>query len=571
MTEPESYIADSMFQEIDLETNELLFEWRASEHFSFDDCFNPHPNSTRHAPAKAMPPPQRTSFDDDDDHTDPKVPLRKHRAWDWFHINSVSKDHLGNYLISSRYSHSLSYISHMDGSVLWQLGGKNNNFTDISPAPYSGYATSLAWQHHVQWVTNEPNVLVVFDNQAVNWDKTHSARILKIRLDTTAMTAEVIAAAEHPQGYIVPSQGSVQSLQSGNLFVGYGFAAAMTEYSPDGKDVLCDWQYGALHAKLNGAYSAGGIQSYRAFKDSWIGWPNELPKVKIGEVDPLFYSNRLRRPGLTKPSRPAFEGSGFGRLAASRRPISNSAPSSRANVSTVLQKREEPQDVEDDSAHESDKLAIRETMMWISWNGATEVKTWQLERRLINNDTMSSDILVLDEIRPNASSWIWVDSTPKTGFESSITIPIWPSLVTENIESTNTAWQVLKNHTEYRLRALDAQGQMLGVWHVDYENTVSTMLYTSAGEDIPSKWAGLSTRTRRSSTVSGSLVLLVCLLLVYAWRKPILRIYRSRGREAQRKEKLDDESRYEAAALISREGKPDWSASDEDDDIRRPR
>ena len=71
--------------------------------------------------------------------------------------------------------------------------------------------------------------------------------------------------------------------------------------------------------------------------------------------------------------------------------------------------------------------------------------------------------------------------------------------------------------------------------------------------------------------MSGSLVLLVCLILMYAWRKPILRIYRSRGREAQRKEKLDDESRYEAAALISREVKADWNASDEDDDIGRPK
>jgi len=524
--------------------------------------------------------PQRTSFDDDDDHTDLKVPLRRHRAWDWFHINGISKDHLGNYLISSRYSHSLSYISWIDGSVLWQLGGRNNNFTDISPPPYSGYATALAWQHHVQWVVGEPNVLVVFDNQAVNWDKTHSARVLKIRLDTTAMTAEVIAAAEHPQGYIVPSQGSVQSLKSGNLFVGYGFAAAMTEYSPDGK-VLCDWQYGALHAKLGGAYSAGGIQSYRAYKDAWTGWPNDVPKVKIGEVDPLFYSTRVRRPGMTRPSRPAFEGSGFGRLAASRRPSTGSASVSSGSVSAVVERGEEGQDVD-----ESVK-PIKDTMMWISWNGATEVKTWQLERRLVTNDSMSSfesvynevgqevkmssRTMVLDEIRPNASSWIWVGSTPKTGFESGITIPIWPSLVTENIDSMDSAWQVLKNHTEYRFRALDARDKMLGVWYVDHENTVSTMLYTTTPEETPSRWAGIGPRTRRSSTLSGSLFLLVSLLLVYAWRKPILRIYRSRGQEAQRKEKLDDESRYEAASLISKGGKVEWNGSDEDDDVERPR
>jgi hypothetical protein len=31
------YIWDSLFQEIDIETNELLFQWRASDHYSMDE------------------------------------------------------------------------------------------------------------------------------------------------------------------------------------------------------------------------------------------------------------------------------------------------------------------------------------------------------------------------------------------------------------------------------------------------------------------------------------------------------------------------------------------------------
>jgi len=31
------YIWDCVFQEVDVETNDLLFQWRASDHFKFED------------------------------------------------------------------------------------------------------------------------------------------------------------------------------------------------------------------------------------------------------------------------------------------------------------------------------------------------------------------------------------------------------------------------------------------------------------------------------------------------------------------------------------------------------
>lgn len=504
--EAESYIADCLFQEIDLETNELIFEWRASEHFSFDDCYNPHVNKTGAAPSPH-------SSADDEDH--PAIPHPKPRPWDFFHINSVAKDFLGNYLISSRYSHSLTYISHIDGSIQWQLGGKNNNFKDISAAPYSGYATSLAWQHHVRLDANEPNVLLVFDNQAVNWNRTHPARVLKIRLDTTAMTAKVIAVAEHPQGYIVPSQGSVQQLPSGNLFVGYGFASAMTEFSPDGTEVICDWQYGALHAKLDGQYSAGMIQSYRAFKQPWKGWPLDVPKVKIMEIDL-------------------------------------------------------PQTVDQDEALE-DALPFqsKQTKMYISWNGATEVKTWTVERRLLSDEEIeelsaniseerSIDIqhqTSMEDSRVNASNWLYLDSTPKTGFESNIAIPPFPSLFSNLDESTYNTWQAMKNKTSYRLRALDTDGKLLGLWHIDYENNVVAVPYKQDKEYAADIGQG------KKNMLVGLLVLLLCATVVYVWpRRRRLRLRWVVPRSSEDKEKGDDE----ASTLIK--GDFDWSSSDDDDE-----
>jgi hypothetical protein len=461
--EAESYVVDSMFQEIDLETGELLFEWRASEHFIFDDCYSPNPKR----PSSISPV--------SDDGT-PLAALKKPRSWDWYHINSISKDATGNYLISSRYSHSLSYISHIDGSIMWQLGGKNNSFTEISAPPYSNYSNSLAWQHHAEWVPNEPDTLTVFDNQAVNWNKNLPARVLKIRLNTEAdtMTAEVIAAAEHPQAYIVPSQGSVQQLPSGNLFVGYGYASAMTEFSPDGKDVLCDWQYGALHAKPKGASTAGVIQSYRAYKQPWVGEPKYPPSVIIKEID-------LR-----------------------------------------LDEKEQFLDVwEDEEPNEADLESIKETRLWVSWNGATEVRSWMLERRLTG--PWPSD---LSNNSLHDPGWEIIQLVARQGFETNITIPVFTTAVRDSPDH-NTTWRDLSDHTEYRLRALCANDKVLGLWHISHDSHIEALAFQNWEKPIPglkdylplfiTEWRSYGFRY----TIAGffALDVLVCVFVCYAWRR----------------------------------------------------
>ncbi len=82
-----------------METNELLFEWRATDHFSFADCHN--------------------------------IPLgisgSKENSFDYFHINSIDKEPKRDFIISARYSHAVTYIDGTDGHIIWRLGGKNNS------------------------------------------------------------------------------------------------------------------------------------------------------------------------------------------------------------------------------------------------------------------------------------------------------------------------------------------------------------------------------------------------------------------------------------------------------------
>lgn len=174
----DSGIVDCLFQEVDLATNALLFEWRASEHFAYADCYrSPNP-----------------------DLADGGIDT----AFDWFHINSIEKDTFGNYLISARYSHAVTYISGTNGTILWHLGGRNNSFYDLS----SGHATDFKFQHHARWHNNYKEISL-FDNAAYFGDAGSPARGMLVALDFGTMTAKFVHEWYHPEFYFSESQGSM--------------------------------------------------------------------------------------------------------------------------------------------------------------------------------------------------------------------------------------------------------------------------------------------------------------------------------------------------------------------------
>lgn len=327
-TDVDAYINESMFQELDIETNELLFEWRATDHIPLSANYG--------GPHSSLSTGGGRTFDG---------------AWDWFHINSIDKDDKGNYLVSSRYAHALFYIDGQSGDVLWQIGGKNNSFTDLS----GGRATSIARQHHARWTDNYRSI-TVFDNGEEGPRNIWRSRGLKIAVDTNKMEVSVIADAYHPHNYTTISQGSAQQLDNGNLLVGWGNTGAFTEFSSDGKEVLCDWQFAALFAANHGGWSAGAAEAYRVYQKSWKGEPLQPPDVKFG---------------------------------------------------------------------------TKESMLYVSWNGATELRQWRLE----GSNDVSGD----------ADAWKHVSQIEKQGFESNITVDA-------------------DEYMGFRLTALDKNEESLGMW-----------------------------------------------------------------------------------------------------------
>jgi len=128
----DGFIWDCVFQELAIETGDLLFEWRASDHFTFFDMTVDSWSSW-------------TGTSED--------------PFDYFHLNSVSKDAHGNYLIAARYTNAVSYIDGRDGHAIWHLGGRLNSFYDFS----EGNATKFVDPHMARWDVDDSSI-TLFDN-----------------------------------------------------------------------------------------------------------------------------------------------------------------------------------------------------------------------------------------------------------------------------------------------------------------------------------------------------------------------------------------------------------------------
>jgi hypothetical protein len=251
-------IWDSLFQEIDPETGEALFQWRASDHIDWEEAYLD----------------MNEQADGD-----------KGRPWDFYHINTVDKDPTGNYLVSGRFTRSIIYINGTSGEIIWRLGGKRNDFKDFS----NGAATKFAGQHDAHW-TDDYSSITFFDNRADWFTQIDSKSAgAKLKLNTSSAlaqpTAELVQAFIHPDKILSISQGSMQTLPSGNMLVGYGYNGVVTEFSPSGK-VLCD-----AYFEASAYIGTGDVQSYRAYKNHWTGLP--ITPVDLALHDGIFYVSWL--------------------------------------------------------------------------------------------------------------------------------------------------------------------------------------------------------------------------------------------------------------------------------------
>ena len=223
-------VVDGIVQEIDIASNEVVFEWHSLDHVGLDESY--------YAPDP-----------------DPAKPF------DYFHINSVDVDDDDNLLISSRKTSAVFKIDRVSGGVIWRLGGKYSDFEMGEGAPF-------VYQHDARRQTD--GTITVFDNR--DEARAEPSRGIVLELDEAAMTANLAREYVHPDGVFGIFQGNMQVLNNGNVFIGWGSAPYISEFSPDGR-LLFDARFPLE------------VESYRAYHSPWTGRPDDSPAIAVETGD----------------------------------------------------------------------------------------------------------------------------------------------------------------------------------------------------------------------------------------------------------------------------------------------
>jgi hypothetical protein len=215
----------NVVQEVDIATGKLLLEWDMNEDIAPTESYE-------------------------------VVPKRAGFPYDYIHVNSVDEDTDGNLLISARATHTVYKIDRKTAKIIWRLGGKKSDFK-------MGKGTRTAWQHDAH--RQADGTITTFDNNADEPAPGKESRGVEVKVDESAMTATLVREWKNTPAQLSPSQGNMQVLPNGNVFIGWGGTATnQTEFSATG-------------AKLfEASFTNRSVESYRA---PWTGRPTSAPKL----------------------------------------------------------------------------------------------------------------------------------------------------------------------------------------------------------------------------------------------------------------------------------------------------
>lgn len=252
------WIQEGIFQEVDVDTNELLFEWRSLDHVS---------------PQESWVPPASTEISGDGS--------TKDTPWDYFHINSIDKNKDGDYLISARHVSAVYKISGKDGHIMWRLNGAKSDFT-LDDFHFSS-------QHDARWISENSThtVLSLYDNASNGFNDTwFVSRGMVVEIDHETNVARMTREYKHPAfdgfGLRAKSQGNMQTLPDGHVVQGWGPDCYVTEHLADGTPIFSAWA------------ARTGMMIYRVYKYEWTGeplWDPNLWSYSKSQRDTVIYAS----------------------------------------------------------------------------------------------------------------------------------------------------------------------------------------------------------------------------------------------------------------------------------------
>jgi hypothetical protein len=223
-------VLDGIVQELDIQSGKLIFEWHSLDHIGLEESMY-----------------------------EPSAELKG--AFDYFHINSIDPMPGGYLLISARRTSAVYKVDRKTGEIIWRLGGKYSDFD-------MGAGVRTALQHDARY--NSDGTITIFDNGNVN--RVDQSRGIVVEVDEDKMSATLVGEYTHPDKILAATQGNLQVLPNGNVFVGWGSEPFYSEFGQDGK-LLYDASFPSQ------------VESYRAFRFPWKGQPEDRPAV-VAEAGP---------------------------------------------------------------------------------------------------------------------------------------------------------------------------------------------------------------------------------------------------------------------------------------------
>jgi len=219
-------VTDAIFQEIDLRTGLVRREWHSLDHVPLSDSYSSAKTTSTEWP------------------------------FDFFHLNSIDQLPSGRTLISARNTWTLYELNTLTGQILLRIGGRH------SEVKLAG-GTATAFQHDATMLEN--GTISIFDNGGVPKVQPQSLGLV-VSVNPVTKTDTLVAQFAHPTALSSGSQGDIQQLANGDMFIGWGAEPYFSEFSASGA-LLLD---GHMH---------GSYESYRTYRFPWVGTPRTAPAI----------------------------------------------------------------------------------------------------------------------------------------------------------------------------------------------------------------------------------------------------------------------------------------------------
>ncbi|CAI7598779.1 unnamed protein product [Penicillium crustosum] len=196
-------------------------------------------------------------------HYTPYSPVEGHPGWDYVHINSVDKNEIGDFLISSRFTNTIYLISCIDGNIMWRLGGHYSDFEQDF---------TFSKQHDAKFIeSNGTHHIISFLNNASDeeFNEENMSSSLFVELDTSVkpMTAKAIRRYNRPDHQLSRLRGNTQLLPNDNVFTCWSKEGYISEHGADGELLM------------TANFTSPRYSSYRGYKFEFTGRPTAPPDM----------------------------------------------------------------------------------------------------------------------------------------------------------------------------------------------------------------------------------------------------------------------------------------------------